>query len=676
MKKRCFNCMKEYDDAFEVCPHCGYIENMSPQEPFFLKPGEILNRRYIVGTAIEHGGFGIVYRAWDAQMEQMVAIKEYFPAGVASRLADGREVVAYSSDKQELLDKGVQRYLTEARNQAVFNHPDIVALFGYFEENNTAYIVMEYLDGISLKNYMAQSGQGLSVEETLHITRHVLDALSEIHSYNIVHRDVSPDNIFLCTGNRVKLIDFGAARFSSGDSAESYSTIVKPGYAPAEQYRGKSSQGPFTDLYAVGACMYHMLTGIEPIDSMSRIIDDVLEEPQALNPEIPDYLNRIIMKAMAMKPEDRYQSVAAFLDDLDQKESPAPSPVRPPDKPIKKKKSRKLPIIAAVVALLILAAVGLWAITTYTRLIKLPYKGELYFYIPDSKKEYYEDLVNDYNIHLENGNLSIELEVVPDKEYKDKVLKAEEKKEAAIFLSDSFTEKELEHTEDLKEYVYDKLNGGYYYLDDYSRKNEEMHKIPQYFMVPFMVENLKYGKKLDTGVHSIQDFSLNKAAKKGKSDIKTYEVKENVLSQVSVLQPEEDKAVKAGDPAAFLSGKAAYYVTDWRDFHDLVTKSNNMDLSILYPAEGTSFSVRLMDYVSISDEISIPARMAAENFVLYMLQNQDDIYMASQPLDKLPLNKEALKSFSGIYVLNLMTEWNRNNGDEQFIQYIEGCSIQ
>ena len=668
--------MKEYDDAYEVCPYCGYIEGMSPKEPFFLKPGEILNRRYIVGTALEHGGFGIVYRAWDAQMEQMVAIKEYYPGGVASRMPDGRGVCAYTPDKQELFDKGVRRYLTEARNLAVFTHPDIVGLFGYFEENHTAYIVMEYLDGISLKNYMAQSGGMLTEEETLHITHHVLDALSEIHSYHIIHRDVSPDNIFLCTGKRVKLIDFGAARFSSGESAENYSTIVKPGYAPVEQYRGKSNQGPYTDLYAVGACMYHMLTGCPPVDSMSRTIDDVLKQPREINPQIPEYLNRVIMKAMAMNREDRYQSVSEFLYDLDRKEPTTRDSMTEDHGEVKGRISRKLPIIVAVVLFLLLAAVGIWALLTHTRLFHLPYKGTLNFYVPESRKDYYEDLVNDYNIHMESGDPNIEVKVVPDEDYKEKVVKAEGEEEAAVFLSDSFTEDELAHTEDLEKYIYEKLNGDYYYLESYAKKHQGFHKMPQYFMVPFMIENLKYGIKLDTGVHTIEDFSLNKKAKKGKSKVGTYEVKEDVFPQISILNPEEDKMVKAGEQAAFLSGKAAYFVTDWRDFHDLVTKSNSMKLSILYPAQDISFSVRFLDYVSISDEISISQRIAAEDFVLYLMENQNDIYMERQPLDILPLSKEAIKSFSGIYVLNLMTEWDKTSGDEQFIHYIEGCSVQ
>ncbi len=156
MKKRCFNCMKEYEEQYEVCPHCGYVDGSPPAEAYHLAPGEILNHKYIVGTAIDSGGFGIIYRAWDAQMEQVVAIKEYFPNGVVSRVPGQNDVIVYSGKNREVFRKGVDRFLVEARNMAEFSQPDIVALYDYFEENNTAYIVMEYLDGVSFKEYLKE----------------------------------------------------------------------------------------------------------------------------------------------------------------------------------------------------------------------------------------------------------------------------------------------------------------------------------------------------------------------------------------------------------------------------------------------------------------------------------------------------------------------------------------
>ena len=199
MKKRCFNCMKEYEEQYEVCPHCGYVDGSPPAEAYHLAPGEILNHKYIVGTAIDSGGFGIIYRAWDAQMEQVVAIKEYFPNGVVSRVPGQNDVIVYSGKNREVFRKGVDRFLVEARNMAEFSQPDIVALYDYFEENNTAYIVMEYLDGVSFKEYLKERSGRIPNEEVVDITLHVLAALEEIHSHHIIHRDISPDNIFLCS---------------------------------------------------------------------------------------------------------------------------------------------------------------------------------------------------------------------------------------------------------------------------------------------------------------------------------------------------------------------------------------------------------------------------------------------------------------------------------------------
>jgi len=666
MNKRCLFCMKEYGEEFEVCPFCGYIDGTSPTEPFFLQPGEILNHRYIVGAAADHGGFGIVYRAWDAQMEQMVAIKEYFPSGTATRIAGERNVLVYAGKRQEVFRKGVERFLTEARNMAAFSHPDIVASYDYFEENNTAYIVMEYLEGVSLKTLLDEHEKGLPKDQVVDITRHVLEALSEMHSHNIIHRDISPDNIFLCPENRIKIIDFGSARFSDGESAEAFSAVVKPGYAPAEQYRTKSRQGPVSDLYAVGACMYHALTGQQPLDSMSRSMEDTLIKPRELNADIPDYLEDIVMKAMAMDPENRFQTTQEFADALNGRVSATKKAER---KKKKHKSSGAWKIIAAAVILLVLISGTAYALIHYTRLIPMGYKGDIQFFVPESKADYYETVANDYSI--QKGSNAVKIVPVPDENYKSVVKKKWDSKEASIILSDDFSESELKTAEDLNKYVFNKLEGDYYFLKKYMEKYSPGSKIPLFFQVPFFAENVDVAEEV-TG--PVRELSVLKVNKKHKGDL-TYEIKENVYDLIEAMHPSEANKVEGIDDSSFLKNKSAFYVTDWKDFYDLITVRTMMNISIVYPSEDTEIIARMCDLVSVSEKIDIQARMEAEKFVIYMLEHQDnDEYRQHQEDNVLPLNESAVNTFTKIYSLNLSAAWDKNDGSIQFQEYLKKCT--
>lgn len=684
MKKRCFHCMNEYEEQYEVCPYCGYIDGTPPKEPYYLKPGEILNRRYIVGTVVDNGGFGIIYRAWDAQMEQMVAIKEYFPSGVVNRIPGEKNVIVYAGKNTEVFERGVARYLEEARNMAEFSNPAIVALYDYFEENNTAYIVMEYLDGISLKEHLKKCGGKLSSEETTNIALAVLGALGEIHSHHIIHRDISPDNIFLCSNKRIKVIDFGAARFSNGDEEEKFSTIIKPGYAPAEQYRTKSRQGPFTDFYALGACMYQAITGIKPEESLARAMHDELLPPSNYIPDLPPYLDEIIMKAMAMDEEERFQTAEEFRDALVSHIVPQ----APPKKAAKKKKKKGgtfVKGIAAILTTLILCVAAYWGLSHYTRLIRVDnYKGAVNFYVPESQKNYYGKIVNDFEVQYENKEITI-IPVADDK-YKAKVQEKMEQKgneTPAIFVSDSFKDKELDDAEDMKKYVFDKAGEkNFYYLSDYYKKSGNEKRMPLSFEVPFIIENKNWGKKIDKAITSSEDLKLKdkKTSKAKKNNVKLYQTNQEIKDLVSALnldantQAEPTKALKA-----FRAGKTAYYITNWSDYKSLLTKSDKqyMNLSLVYPDESVKMKVKLEDSISISKKINIQARMIAEDFVIYMALNQGEYLLEEQRGDSLPLNKTAMGRFEDTWTLNLTSEADTNTGKVQFENYLSrGCKLE
>lgn len=666
--------MKEYEEQYEVCPHCGYVDGSPPAEAYHLAPGEILNHKYIVGTAIDSGGFGIIYRAWDAQMEQVVAIKEYFPNGVVSRVPGQNDVIVYSGKNREVFRKGVDRFLVEARNMAEFSQPDIVALYDYFEENNTAYIVMEYLDGVSFKEYLKERSGRIPNEEVVDITLHVLAALEEIHSHHIIHRDISPDNIFLCSNHRVKVIDFGAARFSSGEESSNFSTIVKPGYAPAEQYRTKSRQGPFTDLYALGACMYQAATGEKPQESLARAMHDDLRPPKELNPEVPEYLNDIIMKAMAMDEDERFQSSEEFMKALKGHQI-AKTPAKKKPKKKKKKGNSVLKMAVAVVLTLLLCAGAFWGITNHTRLVKMGYSGKIEFYVPESKKDYYGEVVNDYSIDYDK-----EISIVPvaDGKYKETVLeKLGTKESPAIFVSDDFSQKELADAEDMEKYVVDAIEDSeenFYYLNQYYKKKQDEKRMPLSFNVPLILENRNLGKAVKKAINDSSEFALSAKGKKAQTEL--YQVKDSVVDLSSGLHIDTKNSVNSKKGIRkFKNGEAAYYITDWTDYHKIIESKKYMNLDILYPDKSTKMKVDFSEYISISSKINVQARMEAEDFVMYMALNQSKYLMKEEREDRLPLNKEALKRFSETWTINLASSLEKDDGRVQFENYLDTCVL-
>jgi len=323
MKIRCMNCMKEYENEDHVCPVCGYKQGTLPDEIYHLYPETLLAGRYVVGTVVAYGGFGILYRAWDQKLEVMVAIKEYFPSVYVNRNPGEKEIFIYTGRKKEEFEQGRKGFLDEARNTAKFSaHPNIVNVYDYFEENGTAYMVMEYMKGVTLKEYTKKQGGKIPWEKAVEIGCCMCDVLKDVHAVGILHRDISPDNIMMCEDGSIKLFDFGAARFSDVDNEVARTIILKMGFAPPEQYLKKSRQGPWTDIYALGATIYRSMTGKLPDESVNRKEavsqkeEDPLVPPQKLVPEIPDYLNIALVKSMAIQPELRFKHVMQFKDAL------------------------------------------------------------------------------------------------------------------------------------------------------------------------------------------------------------------------------------------------------------------------------------------------------------------------------------------------------------------------
>ena len=312
----CMYCMNEMDRTAAVCPHCGKSrEYVTP--PHRLMPGTVLAGRYIVGVAKGEGGFGITYTGKDTRLERLVAIKEYFPSGLVNRNGTASPIVTQTTEESgvEAFERGRERFLNEARTLAMFSgEMGIVNILDFFEENNTAYIVMEYLDGVSLNDYLKTNGI-MSPEDALTILMPIMLSLKKIHKQGLIHRDISPSNIMVLK-NTVKLIDFGAARHATGTGNKSISLMLKPGYAPEEQYRSKGVQGPWTDVYALCATIYKCITGVTPDEANDRLHNDELRKPSELGANVSPAFEAALLKGMSILQQDRYQSIDELLADI------------------------------------------------------------------------------------------------------------------------------------------------------------------------------------------------------------------------------------------------------------------------------------------------------------------------------------------------------------------------
>ena len=320
--KLCLGCMSQYDDNKIVCPICGYEEGAAPENALHIRPGTILKERYVVGKAIGYGGFGVTYIGWDALLQTKIAIKEYLPSEFSTRVVGQTQVTVFSGDKQEQFADGKDKFIEEARKLAKFHSlPGIVKIFDSFEENNTAYIIMELLEGETLADLLKRENK-LSYERAIEMMTPVLESLSEVHRQGIIHRDIAPDNIFVTKNGDVKLIDFGAARYATTTHSRSLTVIIKPGYSPEEQYRSRGDQGTHTDVYASVATIYRMITGITPPDALERRAyyenrqKDLLEPVSKFCKEISADREAAIMNALNIRVEDRTADMDSFLNEL------------------------------------------------------------------------------------------------------------------------------------------------------------------------------------------------------------------------------------------------------------------------------------------------------------------------------------------------------------------------
>ena len=312
----CPNCFQS--DCFNgrLCYQCGY-EQKAAVDSRAMRAGVLLKNRYFLGRVLGIGGFGITYLAFDSRLRQRCAVKEYFPVEWAVRMAGTNQIEPNSQLKDELYYHGKDVFVKEANILLEFQREShIVNVRDFFEQNGTGYIVMEYLEGMDVKSILKQSGNKKDYEWCRRVILTVLHTLKDIHKRGVLHRDIAPDNVFVTNEGVIKLIDFGAAKHASELANIRTEIVLKQGYAPIEQYSKTAPQGPYTDLYAVAALFYRMLTGMKPIPANNRVNEDSLIPPSSMGIELPEQAELAMMCCLNVKPQYRLQTAGDFMEAL------------------------------------------------------------------------------------------------------------------------------------------------------------------------------------------------------------------------------------------------------------------------------------------------------------------------------------------------------------------------
>lgn len=269
--------------------------------------------KYIIEKKIGEGGFGITYRAIQTGLNRVVCIKEYFLAGRCVRDVQAKTIHLQGAG-EDMYEKYRAAFVKEAQTLAALHHPGIVEVIDIFDENNTSYMVMPFVEGRSLQSIVEKNGP-LAYPEAVNYIAQVANAVGYIHQHHILHRDIKPDNIMVTADYKAVLIDFGSAREFEEDKTQAHTSMLTHGYAPTEQYTRNSRKGAYTDIYALGATLYFILTGQVPMEAAARFTE-TMPEPKELVPNLPEEANRTIMKAMQLKSQDRHQSIDEFMNDL------------------------------------------------------------------------------------------------------------------------------------------------------------------------------------------------------------------------------------------------------------------------------------------------------------------------------------------------------------------------
>ena len=641
--KRCNYCFTEYEDEFDVCPACGYVKGDGAKELYHLYPGTTLHDRYIIGQVLGHGGFGITYMAWDKRHNIIMAIKEYYPSGLVNRVPGTQNVLLFTGNRLKEYNHGLMRFLDEARNMAKFSsHENIINVFEYFEENNTAYIVMEYLDGTTLNDFLKHNR--MDYESGVEVVGHICHALKDIHEAGIVHRDVSPDNIFLCTNGVIKLIDFGAARFSSGEEQQR-TIILKPGFAPPEQYEQVNIQGPWTDIYALGATLYYMVTGMKPEESTNRKISDTLLPPHEVDESIPEYIGNSIMQAMAIEKHMRFTTVSDFEKALNQKKK-----VLPVKTQIKRRKYRRLIGISAA-ALAVIVSISLFYMNWDRQRAEetLPDASiSIAFFLTgneafDSAREAaFSDIIETFQASF--PNVTIDMRSYPIAGYEFAIFEAMTAGDSpTLFESTGFSAGMLENALDLSGVVNQLEHDEFHFLSEYSLHFSDAKQLPLGFRAPVVYLNTSLVAFEGVSLRNMEDllaadFDAEVPIVVGDADRGAFQ------SAFGRIRAETSEYTRG----FFFAGRAGAYFSNTSTFF-AVQEALPARYRLLY-IDTDSPLAQFTDLWSISRYIGGDERRVAERFLTFMLSDhaQDVLHIRNRG-GNLPINRYVLGVFSQVY---------------------------
>ena len=317
----CMNCMNKLNQSKGVCTHCGFDNATCANDAHQLESGSILAGSYIIGKVLGQGGFGITYVGWDLNLEIKVAIKEYYPEGCVTRDTHTHvSVLTYAGPKDAFFQKGKERFVGEARALAKFSGDSgVVGVRAFFYENGTAYIVMDFVEGETLKAYAARIGGKMPSAQVLSLFQPLIRSLARVHESGLLHRDISPDNIMLKPDGTLALLDFGAARQISVAGEHSNTINVKHGYAPEEQYRTRGEQGPWTDVYALCATIYRLTTGVTPTEALDRMAnEEQLVKPNVYGADFTPQQEAALMQGLSLRAKERIRSMQELANELNQ----------------------------------------------------------------------------------------------------------------------------------------------------------------------------------------------------------------------------------------------------------------------------------------------------------------------------------------------------------------------
>lgn len=639
MNIRCNNCFKEYEERLGLCPFCGYAKGEPAEDIACLSPGTVISEQYIIGEKVSSGGFGIVYKAWDKKLETIVAVKEYYPRGLVNRVPGNPNLILVATKHERNFVYGKKRFLEEARNMAKFSsHKNIVNVFNYFEENNTAYIVMEFFVGKTLQEMLKEQNVPLPYEYCVNVALDLCKALKTIHKEKIIHRDVSPNNVMICNDGTVKLFDFGAALFSASSDVKNI-PIVTVGFTPPEQYDKVNRQDERTDIYALGATLYYALTGVKPLESTDRKENDTLVEPMEIENTIPKNINNIIMRAMAVEKHNRFSNVEEIEKYLSTERNVASVK--------QEKRKRKVKRFVGIFAsfLIVLLGVGFFAYSfnQEKEIVGLP-DAELdvwYTQTADSelnsaKENALKDIVNMFT--AEYNNVTINLVSVNEKEYVSKLSNAIKEGNAPNLVETTdLSDKSSLSLSKLTDNINSLKTNSYYG----SMINNDTD-YPVGIVVPVIYVN---NTEESANVKTI-DINLLKALWAEENQL--FSAKQSMVDVYSELYGED--VVSFATTTAkndFINGKTSIYLGDSADYFDIQNELAG-EYSIVMPSEDKALYKNGIVWGVVSENEDSDKVVNELLFYFNSELAQDYLHIQNQS-GNLPININSMNEYLSVY---------------------------